>query len=232
MAVNLPTEACFLKKTTGETPVAPKQIFETIASSESRHERITDRDGESGNIRAIELHVVVDQVVVNFRPDEGIPPEVITKIGAEVSCKMVTAHVIGAACKVTVELGVEPQILAPNSSHHVAAEFLAKFATVNGIEIIKDRTIGRRSEKGGTAFCIEPPTCSPCNFAAEAEVVLQNKEAAEAGIQTSADRRKGIAVAVRRCSRAVDRAEPERSVKFLSLRAERKQECHCENTNC
>jgi len=175
----------------------------------------------------------MDHVVVNFWPDERISPEVITDVGPEVACEVIAAHVIGTTGEtVTRELGIEPQILAPDASHYIAAEFLAKFAAVHGIEIIKNWPIGSLSEEGGTALGIFRLTCPPCNLAAEAEVVLQNKVPAEAGIQPSADRREGIAVVVRRYPRPVDRSKAERSVKFLGLRAEREQECCCENTNC
>src|ERR1700722_6164514 len=99
---------------------------------------------------------------MRFRPDERVSPEVVANVGAEVPGKVVTAHVIGAAGEaVTAESGVEPQVLAANSSHYIAAKFLAKVAPVNCVDIIKDRTIGSLSEKGGTALRIESATCPP-----------------------------------------------------------------------
>lgn len=101
-----------------------------------------------------------------------MPPKVVSNVGAKVSCKVVAAHVIGAAGEVTVELGVESQVLAANSSHYIPAEFLAKFTTVNRVEIIKDRTIGSLSKKGGTALRIKSATCPPGYFASKTNVVL------------------------------------------------------------
>lgn len=136
---------------------------------------------------------------MSFWPDEGISPEVITYVGADVSCKMVAAHVIGAASEVVaVELGVEAQVLATNSSHHIAAKFFAKFASVDGVEIVKDRPIGSRGEETGIAFSVECLMRSPGNLATEAQMVLQNKEAAEAGIKPSTQGRENVAIAVRR----------------------------------
>lgn len=138
---------------TGETPVTPRSFFSEF--SESRHEGITDRDSESGDVCAIKLHVVVNGVVVDLRANESVPPEVISDVTTKVKGKMVAADVVGAAGEaVAVELGVEPQIFATNSRHHIAAEFFTKFASVHGIEIVKDRAIRSHSEGGGVAFSV------------------------------------------------------------------------------
>ena len=134
---------------------------------------------------------------MSFRPDERVAPKVIANVGSEVSRKVIAAHIICAAGDaVTVELGVEPQVLAADSGHYIPAEFLAELASVDSVEIIEDRTIGSFCEKGGTAFRIESPTCPPRDLAAEPNVVLQDEEAAKAGIQSSAHGRKDIAVTV------------------------------------
>src|SRR5437588_7485527 len=125
-------------------------------------------------------------VVVSFWTDEGISPEVVTYVGADVSCEVVAAHVIGATGEtVARKLGVEPKVLAANSRHHIAAKLLAEFASVDGVKIVKDWAVWSFSEGGGIAFRVKRLMCSPSNLATEAEMVLQNKEAAETGIKPS-----------------------------------------------
>lgn len=175
----------------------------------------------------------MNRIVVDLGANEGVSPEVISDVAAKVECKVVAAHVIGAAGEaVTVELGVEPQVLAADSRHHITAEFFAEFASVDGIEIVKDGAVRGYSESGGIAFRIKRLMCSPSDFSTESEMVLQNKEAAETWIESPCQGWKVGAIAVRRWAGSANRTESECSVKFLSLRADREQERCRENTNC
>jgi len=122
---------------------------------------------------------------MGFRSDECMPPEVVANVGAKVSGKVVAAHVIGAAGEaVTVELSVEPQVLTANSCHYIAAELLAELCAINGVEIVEDWAIGRLED--AATFRVNSLMCSPRNFPTETEVMLQDKEAAKAGVQSSA----------------------------------------------
>jgi len=155
---------------------------------------------------------------MRFRPNERVSPEVVANIGAEMSGKMVTALVISAGGEAASKIGsVEAQVLAADSSHHIATKFLAQLAPVNCIHVIKNGAIRRLKQKIGTRLCVECLMCSPRDLAAETDVMLQNEEAAETGIEPSTHRGKCCAGAVGRRSWSFHRAEAKSSVKFLGL---------------
>ena len=139
----------------------------------------------------------MNDVVVDFRPNEGISPEVISDVGTEVSGKMVAALVIGAGSEAAAVIRrIEAQVFAADSSHYIAAKLLAEFTAVDGVEIIKNRPIGSLKKEVGSRFRVNSLMGPPCNLAAETDVVLQDEKAAEAGIEPSAERGKYFAVAV------------------------------------
>ena len=85
---------------------------------------------------------------MDFWPDERISPKVLANVGAKMSGEVVAAGVVGAGrISATVIRGIKAQVLAADSGHHVAAEFLAKFRTVHGIEVIENRTVGLGKRK-------------------------------------------------------------------------------------
>src|SRR5207248_1771229 len=167
---------------------------------ESRHKGISNGDRKSGHVRTIEFDVVVNQVVMSFRPDEGITPEVVTNIGAEVSGKMITTLVIGAGSDAAGVVGsIEAEIFAANSCHHIAAEFLIELCAINGVKVIKNGTVRGLKQKIGTGCGVHRLMRTPRSFDAETDVVLQNEEPTQAGIEATAYGWKICTIAVRGC---------------------------------
>ena len=129
----------------------------------------------------------MDQVIVGLGTDKCVSPEVVTDVGGKVSGEVVAALVIGSGRKsALVVRSVETQILATDSSHHVSAEFLIELSAVNCIETIKDRAIRRLEEEAVTGLGVQRLMRAPGNVDTEPDVVLQNKNSAEARVQASA----------------------------------------------
>ena len=137
---------------------------------------------------------------MGFWPDKGIAPEVVANIGGEVSCEMVTALVIGAGSEAAgVVRSIEAKIFAANSCHHIAAEFLIEFCAINGVKVVKNGTVRGLKQKIGTGCSVHRLMCTPGSLAPETDVVLQNEEATEAGIEATAYGWKICTAAVRGC---------------------------------
>ena len=79
------------------------------AVSESGHEGVTDGNGKARGVDVVELLVVANHIVVGFRADKGMAPEVEANVAPEVSGEVVDANVICARGESTGGEGlVEP----------------------------------------------------------------------------------------------------------------------------
>lgn len=148
--------------------------------------------------------------------NECMSPEVVADVGGKVSGKVVAALVIGAGRKsALVVRGVEAQVLATDSSHYISTEFLAQLPSIHGIETIKDRPIRRLEEEPVAGLGVERLMRTPGNVYPEADVVLQDKNSAEAWVQASTERRKNIAGAVGRNGGRFHAAEAKGAMELL-----------------
>src|SRR5260370_10160543 len=141
--------------------------------SESWHEGIADRNSKARRVHVIELMVVANYVVMGFGTNEGVAPEVESQVSPDVSGEVIAADVVGARSKAAGGVrGVKPQILAADSCHDVSANLLLKGATVDGVEIIENRTVFLNNSNivDSSAICGLDSTGG--SFAAQAEEVL------------------------------------------------------------
>src|SRR6266568_1313531 len=119
---------------------------------ESRHKRIADGDCEAGDVHVVEFNIMVDDIIVRFRPDEGMAPEVVTQVSSDVSGEMVAALVVCAS-------GQNGPIKREALTRQARA-FDARFAvgrparTITGLVLAATR--GIRSTREGCA----PPACT------------------------------------------------------------------------
>ena len=129
--------------------------------SESWHKRVANRDRKARDVHIIELHVVMDDVIVRLGPDEGVSPEVIADIGAKVPGEMIAALIVSASSEITVEEGsVKSQGLGADAGHDVATELLAEIPAINGIEVIKNGAVRCNEAKvrtAGSIYCATGP---------------------------------------------------------------------------
>lgn len=134
---------------------------EPNTSSESWHKRIANRHRKARDVHFIELHVVMDDVIVRLWPDEGMSPEVIADIGAKVPGEMIAALIVSTSREITVEeRRVKPQGLGADAGHDIATELLAEIPAIDGIEVIKNRTVRCNEAKvrtAGSVYCAFGP---------------------------------------------------------------------------
>lgn len=119
--------------------------------------------------------------------NKRVSPEVIPNVAANMEGEVVAALVIGATTKrAALEEGsIEAQVLASDTGHDISAKLLLS-NPINGIEIVKNRTV--RLDVAERRDSIHSLSSPPRHFTAESDVVLKTKNAAEAWVQSTAQR--------------------------------------------
>ena len=122
-----------------------------VVSSESGHERITNRNSETCDVHVIELEVVVHNVVVGFGTDKRMSPEVVPYVAADVECEVVAALIIGTTTKCAAReiRRVEPQIFASNTGHGVSANLFLERLADDRVKVVEDGAVGLKDERAG-----------------------------------------------------------------------------------
>src|SRR5260370_27313308 len=106
--------------------------------SESRGERVSQRDSESCGSGRTELLIIVDQIKVSFRPNKEVSTKVLAQAGAEVSHEVIAADKVGAADRATTgEALVEAQALPSDACRKFGGCALAQLRGVNPIKIVE-----------------------------------------------------------------------------------------------
>jgi len=142
------------------------RLSENPQPSESRRERVSQRDAESCGPGRTELVIIIDQVKIGFRADEEVSPEVVAQAGAEVTHKVIAADKVGTADRTTTgEALVEAQAFPSDARRKLGSRALSQLGGVYSIEIIEEWTI--RLETG-----IEILTGSPGKLATHAKPML------------------------------------------------------------
>lgn len=131
---------------------------------------------------------MVDDIIVRFRPDEGMAPEVVTQVSSDVSGEMVAALVVCASGEtVAIEVrSIKPQGFGPDSSHDISTEPLPKCRAIHRVEIIEDGPVRGDKKTGRSAGAVKSPAGAPRDFAAEADMMLQKEDSTEAWVKPSA----------------------------------------------
>src|SRR5215470_995622 len=111
-----------------------------------------------------------------------MPPNVEAHIGTEVSGEVVAAKVVGAATAVAIDHAIKPQIFSANACHHIGTEFLVS-PPINSVEIVKNRAVRLNEAETGRGQVL---VRAPCDFSAEANVMLEKDDPAEARVQAAA----------------------------------------------
>src|SRR5215813_9933686 len=157
-------------------------------TSKPWQERISDGDGKTCGVHAVVLIVVVDDIIVRLGPDKGMAPEVVPHSSTEMTCKVVAAHVVGAAGKgSTVEKRrIKSQVFAADPGHQIHTGLLLERARINPVKVIEDGAHWGQNPKVSRAACVNRAARSPRYIPAKTDVVAQNHDAAEAWIETAA----------------------------------------------
>src|SRR5436305_13576354 len=114
-------------------------------------------------------------------------------------------------------MSVKTQVLAADSDQCIGTNFLVECSAIDCIEVVQNGTIWGLKDEIGAGFSVKGAARAPCDFATEANVVLQNKDATEAGIHAAANRRESGAITIHRRLRGDDGAKTKSAMKLLGL---------------
>ena len=124
---------------------------------------------------------------MGFWPDEGVSPEVVAQVSAQVPGKVITALIVGAGEGSAIEVGrIKAKVFAADAGHYVTAKHFGEPPAIDRIEIVKDGTIRLNDAEIGGASAIDRTARAPRDIAAESNVFLYKDCAAETGIKAAA----------------------------------------------
>lgn len=175
--------------------------------------RVTDRTAIANGVRGGELHIVIDEIQVSFRPDEEPPVRIHLQARPKLSEKVRTGEVVRAGSKAALKrIRVEADTLGANAGGELSLHVLGNVRPPNSIEIPEQRPVGL--ETG-----IQGLTRSPCDLPADPQVLKENYVAAECGICSARERlNRKQAIELILCCGRTDGAYSEGKVYLLGAR--------------
>jgi len=107
---------------------------------------MSDRGADSEHVVGVELHIVLDVVVVKFGPEKEVVPKVVANTGAKVFHEVIAARVVNASDdRVAARIGVEPiEARAGNTdaAHKIEANFAGDMRLVEKVESTQEGAVG------------------------------------------------------------------------------------------
>lgn len=145
---------------------------------------VADGASHSKHAVAVELDIVLDVIVVNFRTHEEVVPHVIANAGAEMLHEVIATGVVNTAA---AEIAAGSNLWNIKSSggnadtaHQIQADFLGDFRLIERVEIGEDGTISF------ILAGIDSLTCLPGGFNVEPEMMFETGDiAAEANVSAA-----------------------------------------------
>ncbi len=143
-------------------------------------ESVPDGSAETEHVIGMKLGIIYDAVQVSFRADEEAFPDGVADVRAKMKEEVIGIKMGGATDRViaTAVWAIEKDVLAANTGHEISGHFFAYVGCVDGIYVIKDRTISLVAVIGLLLI-------GSGKFRAVAEAIAENAIDAEAGIEST-----------------------------------------------
>jgi hypothetical protein len=219
---------------TNETANSPPKPTESAVRSVAVlvwTDSVSDGSAHVENVvRTERVGVVIDPVISDFRTDEGVMPEVVTKAGAGIDQKAGIAGVAGSKVDATAggDVTIKARVLKADSAQHIEPESFTNTRLVVGIEGIDDRPVGL----GGLRISalIGPPR----DFIRKSDAAVEDDIRAHARVKSASLRTNITArgTATGRSAGRHDGSEADHGVSLLRERVMSEREkgkYHCKN---